>query len=497
MSDDQGPTERDAEFAELFRRFLSDVVHRAAVAPSRRTPLGDRISDHLGVDARSLAVVEETFPSARIADLDAGFEALIVEPSELIGVSGGQQKRFSTLPDMIVNEAFAFSEAAVDYVSADVGPSTQRTAVSFGLRLLTFEGAPLAVLQRAADPQHGRVFASVEVIAADPAVSTRFIETLRAAMNAHSVLRGKVIAFTENPFDYGSGRITFMPRPEVPAEAIVLPEGALERVRAHVIGIREHAESIRAGGGHLKRGVLLYGPPGTGKTLTVSHLIGEAEGMTTVVLTGQSIRFISDAAQVARAMQPSMVVLEDVDLIAGDREMYGGPQPLLFQVLDALDGLDGDADVAFVLTTNRVDVLEEALVERPGRVDLAVEIARPDQDARRRLFALYAAQTPFSAAAIELAADRSDGVTGSFAKELIRRALLRAAVDSRPATDSDLAAALDELLDDRELLTRRLVGGDVPPMPWNLPGDDVVGGGHDVDDLGDGSPGFDGPYSLD
>ena len=127
------------------------------------------------------------------------------------------------------------------------------------------------------------------------------------------------------------------------------------------------------------------------------------------------------------------------------------------------------ADVAFVLTTNRVDVLEEALVERPGRVDLAVEIARPDTEARRRLFALYAADAPFSAEAIEQAADRSDGVTGSFAKELIRRALLRAAVHGRPAHDGDLDAALDELMDDREALTRRLVGGDVPPTSWSLP----------------------------
>ena len=55
----------------------------------------------------------------------------------------------------------------------------------------------------------------------------------------------------------------------------------------------------------------------------------------------------------ARALQPSIVVLEDCDLIAEDRSFGHGPQPLLFEVLDAMDGLDNDADVAFVLTTNR------------------------------------------------------------------------------------------------------------------------------------------------
>ena len=68
----------------------------------------------------------------------------------------------------------------------------------------------------------------------------------------------------------------------------------------------------------------------------------------------------------ARALQPSIVVLEDCDLIAEDRSFGHGPQPLLFEVLDAMDGLDDDADVAFVLTTNRVEALEHALRSGPG-----------------------------------------------------------------------------------------------------------------------------------
>lgn len=62
----------------------------------------------------------------------------------------------------------------------------------------------------------------------------------------------------------------------------------------------------------------------------------------------------------ARVPAPSSVVLEDCDLIAEDRSFSYGPQPLLFEVLDAMDGLDKDADAAFVLTTNRVDMLERA-----------------------------------------------------------------------------------------------------------------------------------------
>ena len=59
-------------------------------------------------------------------------------------------------------------------------------------------------------------------------------------------------------------------------------------------------------------------------------------------------------------MQPAIVVLEDCDLVAMDRGFSDTGNPLLFEILDALDGLDSDADVCFLMTTNRVDVLEEA-----------------------------------------------------------------------------------------------------------------------------------------
>ena len=269
-----------------------------------------------------------------------------------------------------------------------------------------------------------------------------------------------MVSFSGNDYGQTAAGMTFLPRPDVAASDVILAEGTLDKVRRHVVAIGEHRDQLIASGQHLKRGVLLYGPPGTGKTLTVRHLLTATPGTTVVLLNGSSIRFIQDAAELARAMQPSIVVLEDVDLIASDRSMHG-PQPLLFTVLDALDGLDGDADVTFLLTTNRVELLERALAERPGRVDLAVEVGLPDASARRRIFELYARSLPFSTDAIVAAADRAEGVTGSFAKELMRRAVIVAAEESRTPTDADLASQLESLLDDAESLTRSLLGA--PP----------------------------------
>src|SRR5206468_2409425 len=101
-----------------------------------------------------------------------------------------------------------------------------------------------------------------------------------------------------------------------------------------------------------KRGLLLHGPPGTGKTHTVRYLMSRMTDATVIILTGSAMRFISKAAELARRLQPSMLVVEDVDLVAQDRTITAG-NPLLFSLLDAMDGIGADADVTFVLTTNR------------------------------------------------------------------------------------------------------------------------------------------------
>ena len=126
-----------------------------------------------------------------------------------------------------------------------------------------------------------------------------------------------------------------------------------------------------------------------------------------------------------------MIVVEDVDLIAEDRGDLLRRHPLLFQLLNEMDGLAEDADVVFLLTTNRADVLEPALAARPGRVDQAVALELPDAEARRRLFRLYRGDFAVDDLPAGRVIERTDGVTASFLKELLRRAALLAAASRR------------------------------------------------------------------
>jgi hypothetical protein len=350
----------------------------------------------------------------------------------------------------------------VDRERVATGPASHRDAVTFGIHLFRYRGEPVAVHQRRANLQYGGR-SGIEV-AAPQDLCGPLLADVRRLMVERSVFRGQLLSFGQAEQAYGASvsGISFLERPTMSSSDVVLPEGALERIERHVVGTARHRRRLRGAGRHLKRGLLLYGPPGTGKTHTVRYLVSQVPDMTVIVLAGNALGSVGAATEFAHALEPSIVVVEDVDLIAEHRELHLGPQPLLFTLLDAIDGLTSEADVAFILTTNRVDLLEAALVQRPGRVDLAVEIPRPDADARRRLVELYSAGLAFSDAALVAAAERTGGATASFFKELFRRVVLTAAVRDVPVTDDVLADLLDEMLADAERLTRVLLGSGEP-----------------------------------
>jgi hypothetical protein len=455
------------------QQFLDETVEQVRQSAGQHgDPVRQVIEEHLGTDPRGLPIVQLDVEAHQFVNLDVAMTAIIEQHGggRVVGIGGGLQRHHQTLGDFM--QGFGpwqgLPTGPVERALLDTGPSSRIEAVAYGLHLFRYHGSPVAVLQRRGSPQFGTQ-AGLEVVAAVD-VAGPLLDDVRRVMVQRSVFRGQVIGFgqSENAYGPNVGGISFLDRPELAADQVVLPDGALERVERHVAGTARHRDALRAAGQHLKRGLLLYGPPGTGKTHTVRYLLSRLPGVTVVVLAGNALGFVKSAAELAHALEPAVVVLEDIDLIAEHRELHANPQPLLFTLLDAMDGLASEADVAFVLTTNRPDLLEHALAQRPGRVDLAVEVPLPDDAARLRLVRLYARGLPLSDQALDTAAERAQGATASFFKELFRRTVLLAAESGSPVTDESLTFALDEMLDDRERLTRALLGsgdGDRPPGP--------------------------------
>jgi ATP-dependent 26S proteasome regulatory subunit len=168
----------------------------------------------------------------------------------------------------------------------------------------------------------------------------------------------------------------------------------------------------------------------------------------------------------ARMLQPSIIVLEDVDLIGRERDgMAVERESLLNRLLNEMDGLRPNPEILFLLTTNRPEALEKALAARPGRVDQAVEFPVPDERGRQKLVRLYAGGAAITQEVIDHAARVTDGVSASFIKELMRRAIqfhLECRTDGAPIRilQNDIDQASDELLFAGGSLNRALLGAD-------------------------------------
>jgi len=230
----------------------------------------------------------------------------------------------------------------------------------------------------------------IEVMAADRTAAEAVLAAIRGVMRKRNIYRGHVISLRND--DSRQLQVDFHRLPKIGREDIILPEGLLDRVERLTVKFSEHRDRLAAAGRHLKRGLLLYGPPGTGKTLTAMHLAGRMSERTTILLTGGGLGLIEQSCAMARALQPATLILEDVDLVAEERTaQQKACNVVLFELLNQMDGLADDADLLFLLTTNRPEMLEAALASRPGRIDQAIEIPLPDPVCRQRLLSLYSA----------------------------------------------------------------------------------------------------------
>src|SRR5207244_5604134 len=155
---------------------------------------------------------------------------------------------------------------------------------------------------------------------------------------------------------------------------------------------------------------------------TIHYLASQLPEHTTLLVTADQVVFIGEYFRLARFLQPSIMVIEDIDLIARQREHMHGPgeELMLNKLLNEMDGLREDADVLFILTTNRPEQLEPALASRPGRIDQAIEFPLPDETGRAKLARLYAHGMKLNEAVADAIVSKTKGTSAAFIQELMR-----------------------------------------------------------------------------
>jgi SpoVK/Ycf46/Vps4 family AAA+-type ATPase len=289
-------------------------------------------------------------------------------------------------------------------------------------------------------------------------------ETLERYLSKGSCYRGRVLSL-EAGYQWSghAARIRVHELEPVDRADVILPESTLLALERNVLTFAEQRPALRALGLSTQKGLLFHGAPGTGKTHCIRYLAGQLAGHTTLLITAEDVGLLPEYMALARLLQPALVVIEDADLIARDRESSGSAceEVMLNRLLNELDGLREKADVFFVLTTNRPASLEPALASRPGRIDQAIEFPLPDQRLRRRLIALYAKALSVSSELMDELAVRTDGASPAFIKEFMRRIAqhhLYAHGDGE-VSRATAEAALHEMLFSGGVLNARMLGG--------------------------------------
>ncbi len=445
----------------------------AAVTVTDRKPqIHALIQAHLDpTPVEDLAITERNFPHRVRADLQRAVDRVLAEEANVsffCGVRKAHAFDGISLTELLVKNRQNPCESVPPlYEEVDIGEDQPVRCLKNGLWLLTTDGTRFVVFLE--EHTQFRQVQGMRIQVATPntpegyRVCQGFLNRLEESIKKAESYRGKILSLEKaNDFTGKSSGILVHRLANVGREQVILPSSTLELLERNVVRFVDLRARLNNLGLATKKGLLFYGPPGTGKTHTIHYLAGALKGHTTLLITAEQVGLLGEYMALARLLQPSMVVIEDVDLIARDRTTMGSPceEVLLNKLLNEMDGLRPDSEIIFVLTTNRPEALEAALASRPGRVDQAIEFPLPDDEGRTKLVRLYARAVEVPEDVERETVKRTEGVSASFIKELMRRSaqfhLERS--DSDRLEIEDVNAALDELLFSGGTLNRKLLG---------------------------------------
>lgn len=244
-----------------------------------------------------------------------------------------------------------------------------------------------------------------------------------------------------NPMSFGKAKaqIQMIPDTGVNFDDVAGCDGAKLEL-AEVVDFLKQPEVYNANGCRIPRGVILDGPPGTGKTLLAKAVAGEA-GVPFISISasefvemfvGVGASRVRDIFSQAKKNAPCIIFIDEIDAVGRQRGagFAGGNderEQTINQILVEMDGFDGNPGIITIAATNRVDVLDQALL-RPGRFDRKITVDLPDFKGRARILGVHARGKPLEPDVdLEAIARRTPGFSGAQLENLMNEAAIAAA----------------------------------------------------------------------
>jgi len=227
-----------------------------------------------------------------------------------------------------------------------------------------------------------------------------------------------------------------------------------------VVSFLKRPERFTAVGAKIPKGVMLVGPPGTGKTLLAKAIAGEAgvpffsiSGSEFVeMFVGVGASRVRDLFKKAKENSPCIIFIDEIDAVGRQRGagIGGGNderEQTLNQLLTEMDGFEGNTGIIVIAATNRVDVLDSALL-RPGRFDRQVTVDVPDMKGRLDILNVHARNKKLAdKVSLEVIAKRTPGFSGADLANLLNESAILTARRRKDATTmSEVDAAIDRVI---------------------------------------------------
>ena len=227
---------------------------------------------------------------------------------------------------------------------------------------------------------------------------------------------------------------------------------------SEVVDFLKNPKKYEKLGAKIPRGVLLAGDPGTGKTLMARAVAGEANvpffsisgSEFAEMFVGVGASRVRDLFSKAKKNAPSIIFIDEIDAVAHKRDARGGAgredEQTLNQILVEMDGFDNESGVIVIAATNRVDMLDKALL-RPGRFDRHVDVTLPERKDRLAILEVHFKNKPTAKSVnLEALAAKTAGSSGADLANIANEAAITAArLGHKEITGADLTEAFERV----------------------------------------------------